>query len=102
MKRWYDKYPKLAKYLDSFQTMHPKKRDKLVKGILTLINEDDPNTIMEDFVIEFPLDIYRKRWYDDDPYLWLIFNSLKNAGDALKNKVADFLEQNVNLNSAAV
>ncbi len=100
MKRWYDKYPKLSKYLDSFKDMHPKSRDRLVKGVLTLISEHDPNTIMEDFVVEFPLDIYRKRWYDDDPYLWLIFNSLQNASDTLKNKVADFLEQNISFNSA--
>ena len=102
MKRWYDKYPKLAKYLDSFKGMHPKTRDNLVKGVLTLINENDPDTIMENFVMEFPLDIYKKRWYDDDPYLWLIFNSLQNAGDTLKEKVASFLEQNITLNNAPV
>lgn len=102
MKRWYDKYPKLARCLDSFKDMHPKARDNLVKGVLTLISENDPNTIMENFVMEFPLDIYKKRWYDDDPYLWLIFNSLKNANNTLKDKVTSFLEENLGFNGAAL
>lgn len=29
--------------------------------------------------MEFPLEILRRRWYDKDPYVWLLFNGLRYA-----------------------
>lgn len=97
MARWYDKYPKLQKRLDSFKTMPSNKRDILIKGIMKIVKDNNAGFIMEDFIMEFPLDISRKRWYDKDPYLWIIFNGLKYADKKLLDIVTEYLIENVDL-----
>lgn len=92
-KRWYDKHKPLGKYLDSLKDMHPKKRDKLVRGILSLIREHHPDLLSES-VMDFPLDLHRRRWYDKNPYLWLIFNGLSYAEATLRKKVSKYLHEN--------
>jgi hypothetical protein len=44
--------------------------------------------------MDFPLDINRRRWYDKDPYLWLIMNGLKYASDELLASVTKYLSVN--------
>lgn len=92
MNRWYDKYKKLAAHLDSFKTMKKNQRDKLVSGILEIVQMYD-NSLIDNSVMDFPLELPRRRWYDKDPYLWLIFNGLKNADEILLKKITDYLEK---------
>lgn len=91
MKRWYDKDKKLAQLLESFKTMKKKIRDELCTGIIDLIKEHK-GSLIDDFAMEFPLELYQRRWYDKDPYLWLVFNGLSQADNELLKKVTAYLE----------
>ena len=95
--RWYDKNVKLAKYLDSLKEMPGAKRDKIIIEIMVLIKENNP-TLLDDFVSEFPLSLNRRRWYDKDPYLWLLFNGLKYANEDLLQTVISFFNEYENKN----
>lgn len=94
MKRWYDKHPELAQYLERFRTMEVKRRDTLVKGIVALARKSAPS-IFEDFLLDFPLDLHRRRWYDRDPYLWLMFNGLAYAKEDVVGAVTRYLRENM-------
>jgi len=93
MARWYDKHKRLAVYLEMFKEMEPDKRDELIKGIMVLIKENNP-TLLDDFVMDFPMELQRRRWYDKDPYLWIIFNGLKYADRDLIEEVVKYFEKN--------
>lgn len=91
--RWYDKHPKLSMYLDRLKDLDDEERDEIIVGIMVLIKKECPN-LLEEFVMEFPLPLYRKRWYDKDPYLWILFNGLKYANASLIERVTKYLELN--------
>jgi hypothetical protein len=88
--RWYDKYPKLAKLLEGLKDIRGDRRDEIISGVMLLIKQNAPN-LLERYVLDFPLDIKRRRWYDCDPYLWLIFNGLQYASKPLIEKATKFL-----------
>jgi len=92
MARWYDSKPRLGEHLEAFKTRTSPKKDELVTGILTIVKRDAPG-ILDKLAFEFPLDISNRRWYDDDPYLWLIFNGLEHADQELLAKVEAYLEE---------
>ncbi len=94
MKRWYDKHKKLSKLLESLKPMRAYKRDKLCTAIIDIIKDHDGSLIGEE-VMGFPLDLPQRRWYDKDPSLWLVFNSLSLADKKLLRKVTSFLEEHV-------
>ncbi|MBN1524595.1 MAG: hypothetical protein JW904_08935 [Spirochaetales bacterium] len=95
-RRWYDEKSELAQYLDVLKTIQTEKRVKIVQGVLSLINNANPNLI-EDFIANYRLDLYQKRWYDADPYLWLIYNGLAFGKENLTNQVIEYLKKNVQL-----
>lgn len=90
--RWYDRDPQLANYLNSFQHMNKKLRDELTTGIIEIVRENN-STLIDDHVLEFPLDLPQRRWYDKDPYLWLIFNGLRMADDTLLHSIKKYLKK---------
>jgi hypothetical protein len=92
--RWYDKHPALAKLLEGLNGLSGDGRDEIISGIMLLIKQNAPN-LLERYVLDFPLDIQRRRWYDNDPYLWLIFNGLQYADKPLLEKVTKFLAKKV-------
>ena len=92
--RWYDKHPKLAKLLEQFKGMPEKRKNKLVSAVMEIIHPLDPKLI-EKHVLEFPLDIKRRRLYDMDPYLWLLFNGLRFANAEILKKTTCYLEENL-------
>jgi len=94
--RWYDKHARLAKLLEGLKELPEKGRDSVIPGIMSLIKENAPN-LLERYVLDFPLDIQRRRWYDKDPYLWLIFNGLQYAPKKLLEKVTEFLAKKTEL-----
>ncbi len=94
MKRWYDKHKKLAALLEGLKGMRKYKRDKISTEIIDLIKTHD-DTLIDNFVMEFPLEIYQRRWYDKDPYLWLIFNGLSKADKVLLKKVTACLKNHM-------
>ncbi len=93
MTRWYDRHDKLAEYLDLMAELSPEQRDELVKGIMVIIERESPD-FLTDLVLQFPLDLLRRRWYDKDPYLWLVFNGLEYADDAVVEKVVGYFKEN--------
>ena len=93
MNRWYDKHAKLGKRLDTFKEMDQKIRDHLLKGVMDMVKNYDPSLLSYEKAFDFPLTFNRRRWYDKDPYLWLMFNTLKMADDTLLRSVEDYLEK---------
>ncbi len=91
--RWYDKYNELAQYMDHFKKAGPKISDKILVGMINLIRKTNPK-ILSDFILNFSLEINRRRWYDNDSYLWLIINGLEYADESLIQKVTEYLKEN--------
>jgi hypothetical protein len=91
--RWYDKNNRLSSLLESLKDMPAGKRDKLISGMMALVKSESSD-LLDQFVMDFPLDINRRRWYDKDPYLWLIMNGLKYASDELLVSVTKYLSVN--------
>jgi hypothetical protein len=85
--RWYDRVPALRRELESLRAMNARCRDHCVREILMLVKQSHP-ALMDQFVMQFPLNILRRRWYDKDPYLWLVFNGLRFADDPLLSVVS--------------
>ncbi|MFP4418477.1 MAG: hypothetical protein ACOC41_08685 [Chitinivibrionales bacterium] len=93
MGRWYDSNKKLACCLESLRCLESGKRERIVRDLIELIRSEEP-AVLEDFVLEFPLDVYRRRWYDKDPYLWIIFNGMRFASESLVNRVIHYFDIN--------
>jgi hypothetical protein len=91
-KRWYDAYPRLRTCLERFQTMKQRDRDGIVKGAMAIIKEKMPD-VFDKFALDFPLDVLRRRWYDKDPYLWLLFNGLSVAEKEMIQNASEYLER---------
>jgi hypothetical protein len=90
--RWYDKHKRLAECLEGLRFIPRKSRDKIIGGVMAFIKEDQPD-LLDKFVLDFPLDIQRRRWYDKDPYLWLVFNGLRYADKSILMKVMRYLSR---------
>jgi hypothetical protein len=94
--RWYDKELNLGKNIDRLKHASNNRRDTMLRGILRIINQYNPS-LLDDNVMNFPLDIEKRRWYDSDPDLWLIVNGLKYANQEIKDNVANYMEQEYQL-----
>lgn len=90
--RWYDKHEKLANHLEKLKTMPQKERNDLLKDLITFGRILDPE-LFEKHLLEYPLDLKKRRWYDDDPYLWVVVNGLKFASDEILKKVVAFFDK---------
>ncbi|MFH1760518.1 MAG: hypothetical protein ABIA63_05395 [bacterium] len=91
MARWYDKHKRLAVFFNKLKEIHPKTRDKISKKILTLIRESENPNLIFNKAFDFPLDDHNKRWYDNEPYIWLIINGLQYADKKLLKSVTVYL-----------
>ncbi len=94
MSRWYDKHEELAGYIESLEVMDKEKRDELLIGTISLIKQYDTD-LLDNFVQEFPMEIYRRRWYDKDPNTWLVINGLEYAEPNLLEAVTEYLRKNI-------
>ncbi|MFW8601080.1 hypothetical protein ACOHYD_06320 [Desulfobacterota bacterium M19] len=90
--RWYDKYEKLGRHIDAMKDMDSNRRDALLQGIMAIIRRHSPD-LLEKFILEFPLDNSRQRWYDSDPYLWLTINGLQHGRPDLLETVALYMAE---------
>ena len=89
-KRWYDKNKKLASLLGIMRTLDPSDQERVVAGMKEIIMEYDQE-LMDRWVLEFPLTT-KRRWYDRNPYSWLVINSLKYADSRLLGGLILFLK----------
>ena len=91
--RWYDNYPELSIYIEKLKNIDKKKRDIIFVNIKNLINSEYPDLI-DKYVMDFPMGL-KRRWYDKDPFSWLIINSLKYANKKFIIKVIDLIKNNL-------
>lgn len=97
MGRWYDAMPRLRKGLDTFKEMNHEVREPFLKAIIDFVGKQDPSLLTEDKVCNFRLDSYRLRWYEHDPYCWLVFNMLEFSNVTILESVEDYLEKRLPL-----
>jgi excisionase family DNA binding protein len=93
-KRWYDKHEELPLALEKLRTASKRECDNIVEGVKQIVTNRDPDFI--DKVCKyFPLSPYRRRWYDKDPYLWLVVNSLRYADEQTIDEVVAFIKTTI-------
>ncbi|RBW47518.1 hypothetical protein DS885_02645 [Psychromonas sp. B3M02] len=90
MSRWYDKRPQLGKGLDRFKEMEPEVREPILKEIIDLVEQQDPSLLSDEKANEFRLDSAGLRWYEHDPYCWLVFSILEFASVSVWESVEIF------------
>lgn len=93
MIRWDDNQAILRVRLDALKEMDETKRDPIIKGIMSLVEKYDSELLSYEKAIDFPLDMKKRRWYDADPYLWSMFNTLKIADNTLLQSIEDYLSE---------
>jgi hypothetical protein len=79
-RRWYDKHEGLSAALDKLRSTDDARQERIVEEVKKIITKRDPDLI-ERVCAEFPLSPFRRRWYDKNPYLWLVVNALRYADD---------------------
>ncbi len=92
MKRWYDANRKLRFYLESLQKVDRPLREKIVRDLMELVKEYD-GVLLDRFAEEYPLEMRKQRWYDQNPYLWILFNGLRYASDEVIDLVIEYFER---------
>ncbi|HBE01066.1 MAG TPA: hypothetical protein DC049_01125 [Spirochaetia bacterium] len=87
--RWYDTYPVLKDALEKIK--HEKKENQVqfFSQINNIIMEYDEN-LTEKHIEKFH---FKRRWYDKNPYSWLVINSLAWAEKPLLEAVISSLKQ---------
>jgi len=90
--RWYDPYPALRAGLDGLAAAPPTHRREAVRQALATLESLDEG-VLERHIDHFPLSARRRRWYDEDPETWLLFNGLRYAHDGCRAAVAQVLAE---------
>jgi hypothetical protein len=91
MNRWYDRHRKLKYYLESLQGVERTLRSKIVKEIMEVVKTCD-GSLLDRFAEAYPLALRKQRWYDQNPYLWILYNGLQYASDEIIAKVIEYFE----------
>lgn len=91
MNRWYDKDVLLADYIEKLRDAEEPERDLWVKDLLSIMQESEPDSLKTENLIEFPIKIFRRRWYDSDPYLWLLMNGMQSLEPPSLSKIKEYL-----------
>ncbi len=89
-KRWYDAIPELKGLIERLRDIDREQRNDIFDGIKKLDSDFD-SKLIDRHVLEFPMNL-KRRWYDQDPYSWLMINALKYADAPLLEQVIDFLK----------
>lgn len=88
-KRWYDSNPRLALLLNLLKKKDKDCRDKIINELKDIIIYYD-NSLIDRNVVDFPM-TEKRRWYDKDPYSWLVINSIEYADDELLPRITKHL-----------
>ena len=91
MNRWYDQNRKLKYYLDCLQEVEQPLCEKIIKDIMTIVRKHD-GALLDRFSEEYPLEIRKQRWYDQNPYLWIIYNGMSYASEEVIEHIIDYFE----------
>jgi hypothetical protein len=68
-------------------------KSRLAAGALAILRQADAS-VLDKKAINFPLEMFRRRWYDNDQQLWLLVNGLRYVDEAVVEKVTFYLESN--------
>lgn len=85
-KRWYDKHQGLPAALDKLRSTDDEDREVIIEDVKKILTKKDPDFI-EKVCDKFKLSPFRRRWYDTNPYLWLVVNSLRYADEETISEV---------------
>jgi len=88
-KRWYDSNPRLALLLNLLKNQDKECRDNIINHLKEIITKYD-DTLIDRHVVDFPM-TEKRRWYDQDPYSWLVINSIKYADKELIKRIISYL-----------
>ena len=94
MKRWYDKNENLAKQLDALIKAPLETKQKIIKGLLDIIQDSDQEFASR-FKVPIDVDLWSRRDYDDEAATWIIINNLKYADESLLQKVTEYIEKEI-------
>jgi hypothetical protein len=89
--RWFDKYPDLRKSIDKLEDLNKGVRDEVIRGIEELILSYD-NQSFDRYERKFPFES-SNRWYDKDPYAWLVINSIIYLDEDLITDIILYLKE---------
>jgi hypothetical protein len=95
--RWYDEYPGLKKHLEKIKHMDSHERKIVLQKIMSFINDSEYAHVINEKAMAFPLKPSVRRWYDRDPYLWLIVNGLKHTDKDFIDNIFNHLEQQLSI-----
>jgi len=90
--RWYDKHDGLAEALEVLKVAERKRREDMLEKMKEIITKKDPQFI-DKCCEKFPLNPFKRRWYDSDPYLWLIINSLRYTDDETRDEIVALINK---------
>jgi len=94
MKRWYDKNGKIGKLIEDLRKIPPEAKDSVIRDVMDLIRNSKPD-ILNNFDVPLDIESWHRRWYDNSPNLWLVFNTLRFADEKLLKKVIGYLEKEI-------
>ena len=87
-RRWHDKDPVLSALLEKIQRLDEREQDQMMIEVKYIINKYD-HTLIGKHIEEYKS---RRRWYDKNPYTWLVINALKYSPPQLLDEVKSFLQ----------
>ena len=86
-RRWHDRDPLMRLSMAELK-IHPVEiQDKMMVEIKTILDRHDP-MIIERHVGRFTM---KRRWYDHNPFTWMVINSLKFAPRKVREEAAEVL-----------
>ena len=88
--RWYDRFPSLSRNLERLREKPDKSRTYVINNIIQIIRDKNPELLNPEHALDFPLDPKKRRWYDQDPYFWLLVNTLSKADEQIIEAVAQY------------
>lgn len=93
-KRWYDDKNILKEFIDCLEALDKDKRDQLLLRLRDLVMEYD-GFYIEKNIGDLPLTLRKRRWYDHDPYAWIIINGLRYCNEQLMKEVIDLAKKTI-------
>ncbi len=97
-KRWYDNHSKLMHAIHMLKPLKGKALDEIVIELKNIICRHDTDLI-DRYFMAFPLKPFKRRWYDKDPYLWIVINSLRFADQDTLEDVIEFISNRYSVTS---
>lgn len=87
--RWFDSSEPLARSIGLLKHLHKRRRDRVFDDIRKVIEDWSPGI----FDKEVSGLTFKRRWYDKDPYAWLVINVMEKVPEDLYPKIIEIIDQ---------